>query len=191
MLLESKKGTKVYNVNVEAHLESGGQAPAVFVNGLDHGFYGVKMTGHHSTLCANKGPQVYAKSYINGAVDFITGLHARSWFQTCDLESFGDSGAITAVGHGNDPNPSVFIFSNVCSATPMRCTPQRQLPRSSGLPHARVVFQDSELSAVVNPKGWDRTHKDDEEAYEDVSSFNNRKLGAGITPCTGTPNQNG
>lgn len=87
--------------------------------------------------------------------------------------------------------PTRLCSSSATCARPLQCAVHLNdsyLGRP-GSPHARVVFQDSELSAVVNPKGWDRTHKDDEEAYEDVSSFNNRKLGAGITPCTGTPNQ--
>lgn len=114
MLFKSEKDTKVYNFNIanpQMKLKSGDQAPAVFVNGLDYGFYGVNMTGYEATLCANKGYQMYVSCYISGAIDVISGLHTRSWFEECDLEFVGN-GAITTIGNTQSANPSLFVFEH-------------------------------------------------------------------------------
>lgn len=51
------------------------------------------------------GKQLYARSYIGGAVDFIFGKVATAWFEDCDIESVG-KGYITANGRYSEENPS-------------------------------------------------------------------------------------
>ncbi|KAE8966605.1 hypothetical protein PR003_g13204 [Phytophthora rubi] len=180
MLFKSKNGTRVYNLNVanpEPKIKNLGQAIAVYVDGPKHGFYGCNMTGYQDTLCANKGPQLYAKSYINGAVDFIFGLLSKSWFESCDIESIGN-GSITANGNGNSSNLSEFVIN--------KARVFGHFNKSSAYlgrpwyPYARVVFQNSELGDVVSPKGWDRWNKGNNTANVYFKEFNNRGPGAGV-----------
>ncbi|GMF58582.1 unnamed protein product [Phytophthora fragariaefolia] len=206
MLFKSKNGTKVYNLNIanpQPKIKNLGQAPAVFVNGPNHGFYGCNMTGNQAessrflvielyshcvllyscdfysgyqdTLCANKGPQLYAKSYINGAVDFIFGLQSKSWFESCDLESIGN-GSITANGNTNSSNLSEYVINNAHVFGHFNKS-SAYLGRP-WYPYARVVFQNSELGDVINPKGWNKWNKDNNTANVYFKEFNNRGPGA-------------
>ncbi|KAE8964593.1 hypothetical protein PR003_g29583 [Phytophthora rubi] len=180
MLFKSKNGTKVYNLNVanpQVKIKSGGQAPAVFVNAANHGFYACNMTGYQDTLCANRGPQLYAKSYINGAVDFIFGLLSKSWFESCDLESIGN-GSITANGNGDSSNLSEYVINNARVFGHFNKS-SAYLGRP-WYPYARVVFQNSELGDVVSPKGWNQWNKGNDTANVYFKEFNNRGPGAGI-----------
>ncbi|POM80631.1 Pectinesterase [Phytophthora palmivora] len=95
--LKSSK-VKVYNLNVAntaGKIEENGQAVAIYADGSDYGFYACNFTGYQDTVCANKGRELYARSYINGAVDFIFGQRAMAWFESCDIESIGE-GWLTA-----------------------------------------------------------------------------------------------
>ncbi|GMF51824.1 unnamed protein product [Phytophthora fragariaefolia] len=180
MLFRSKNGTKVYNLNVanpEPKIKSLGQAIAVYVDGPKHGFYGCNMTGtgYQDTLCANKGPQLYAKSYINGAVDFIFGLQSKSWFESCDIESIGN-GSITANGNANSSNLSEYVINNAHVFGHYNKS-SAYLGRP-WFPYARVVFQNSELGDVINPKGWQEWNKDNNTANVYFKEFNNRGPGA-------------
>jgi len=126
------------------------------------------------TLYSNKGPELIAKSYIKGAVDFVFGLYAKAWFESCDIESIG-RGCITANGRTNDSNPSEYVFNNARvfgsgTGTAFLGRPWR--------PYASVVFQNSELSDVVNPQGWQRWNGDDNTDNVYFKEFNNSGSGA-------------
>ncbi|KAG6612839.1 Pectinesterase [Phytophthora cinnamomi] len=86
-LLLKSDNVKVYNLNVANTAGNVGQAIAVKADGANYGFYACKFLGYRDTLCANKGPNLYARSYINGAVDFVFGLYAKAWFESCDIVS--------------------------------------------------------------------------------------------------------
>ncbi|KAE9063005.1 hypothetical protein PF005_g29911 [Phytophthora fragariae] len=98
----------VYIANTAGNV---GQAVAATVDGTDYGFYGCNFTGWQDTLYANKGRQLYAQSYISGAIDFIFGSKAAAWFESCDIESVG-RGCITANGRSSEENPSFFVFND-------------------------------------------------------------------------------
>ncbi|KAH0602285.1 uncharacterized protein H6S33_009859, partial [Morchella sextelata] len=76
-------GLKIYNINIAN--KEGSQAVALSSQGDQQGFYGVKLTGYQDTVLANEGFAVYAKSYIDGATDFIFGQRQRAWFDGVDI----------------------------------------------------------------------------------------------------------
>ncbi|KAL6703009.1 hypothetical protein ACN47E_010285 [Coniothyrium glycines] len=147
---------KLYNLNVAntfGQAATGGQALALSAQKTNQGFYGCKFTGYQDTIYANEGRQIYAKSYINGAVDFIFGLRATAWFDKIDIETIGP-GYITANGREAGNNTSFYVIneSKITGTSGPNSTylgrPWRQF--------SRVVIQKSYLGDVVHPAGWSR-----------------------------------
>ncbi|KAF4315018.1 hypothetical protein BBO99_00009677 [Phytophthora kernoviae] len=166
---------KVYNLNIANTAGNVGQAVAVNVGGTDYGFYACNFTGYQDTLLANKGRELFARSYISGAVDFIFGAYATAWFESCDIEVVG-KGCITANGRDTESNPSWFVFNNAvvfgdtAAGSNYLGRPWR--------PYSRVIWQNSKLGDVINPKGWstwDATSGTDNVYY---GEFNNTGPGA-------------
>ncbi|KAG6576424.1 pectin methylesterase [Phytophthora cinnamomi] len=178
MRFKSSSGVKMYNVNVAnptGKIENLGQAVAVYVNAPNHGFYGCNFTGYQDTLCAHKGRELYSRSYISGAVDFVFGMQAKAWFESCDFETIG-KGWITANGNKNSSNLSEYVFNRA------------RVFGSSGngstylgrpwYPYAYVIWQNSELSDVVNPAGWSVWNNGTSTANVTFKEFNNSGPGA-------------
>lgn len=139
---------KGYNINFANTAGDVGQALAVNLNATDVGFYACNFTGYQDTILSDKGRQLFVKSYIAGAIDFIFGRYAKSWFQSCDIEAIGD-GYITASGRENATNDAWYVFEDVKvfgSGSVTLGRPWR--------PYARVTFQNSEIGEVVRPEGW-------------------------------------
>ncbi|ETM00545.1 hypothetical protein L917_02738 [Phytophthora nicotianae] len=166
-----------YNLNIANTAGNVGQAVAATVDGTDYGFYGCNFTGYQDTLYANKGRQLYAQSYISGAVDFVFGSKAVAWFQSCDIETIG-KGCITANGRNGEDNPSYYVFDDArvygsnpkgssCLGRPWR-------------PFARVVWQNSELSDVINPQGWSAWDATSDTNDVHFREFNNTGTGAAM-----------
>ncbi|KAE8975341.1 hypothetical protein PR003_g9111 [Phytophthora rubi] len=178
MRLKSSSGVKMYNINVAnptGEIKNLGQAVAVYVNAPNYGFYGCNFTGYQDTLCAHKGRELYSRSYISGAVDFVFGMQAKAWFESCDFETIG-KGWITANGNRNSSNLSEYVFNRA------------RVFGSSGngstylgrpwYPYARVIWQNSELSDVVNPEGWSAWDESTSTANVTFKEFNNSGPGA-------------
>ncbi|KAI4714420.1 hypothetical protein J4E89_000100 [Alternaria sp. Ai002NY15] len=156
---------RVYNLNIAntfGAAEKNGQALALSAQKTNQGFYGCKFTGYQDTIYANIGRQIYAKSFVNGAVDFIFGLRAIAWFDKIDIESIGP-GWVTANGREAENNTSIYVFNQV-NVSGTNGTNSTFLGRP-WRPYSRVVFQDSYLSDVVKPEGWAR--------WDDVQSVDN------------------
>ncbi|OWZ12256.1 Pectin methylesterase [Phytophthora megakarya] len=171
---------RVYNLNVAntaGKIENNGQAVATIIEGNNYGFYACNFTGYQDTVYANKGRELFAKSYIAGAVDFVFGSKAQAWFQSCDIETVGE-GCIAANGRVDESNPSYYVFNNA------------RVFGSSGngsaylgrpwRPYSRVVWQNSELGDVINPEGWQEWNHDNNTANVYFKEFNNRGSGAAI-----------
>ncbi|ETI31471.1 hypothetical protein F441_21443 [Phytophthora nicotianae CJ01A1] len=177
---KSKSGVKVYNLNVAntaGKIEELGQAVAVYVDNTDYGFYACNFTGYQDTLCAQKGRELYARSFISGAVDFIFGQKSMAWFESCDLESVGE-GWVTANGNKNATIASEYVFNKAhVFGLNESMNGTAHLGRPWG-EYARVVFQNSELGDVVNLEGW--TPWDDKTSTDNVyfKEFNNNGPGA-------------
>ncbi|KAB8069399.1 pectin lyase fold/virulence factor [Aspergillus leporis] len=151
--------SSIYNLNIANTVgQAGHQALAVSAYGNGQGYYGCQFTGYQDTLLAQSGNQIYAKTLIQGAVDFIFGQHARAWFHECDIRVVqGPSAAyITANGRASATDPSYYVIhkstvaaadgNNVPSGTYYLGRPWSQ--------YARVLFQKTSMTNVVNSAGW-------------------------------------
>ncbi|KAI8934327.1 hypothetical protein NX059_009063 [Plenodomus lindquistii] len=155
---------KLYNLiisNTFGQAKKNGQALAISAQATNQGFYGCKFTGYQDTILAQTGRQIYAKSYVNGAVDFIFGQRARAWFDKIDIEVIG-KGYITANGRDAANSTSLYVFNevNVSGATPNSTVLGRPWRTFSS-----TVFQKSVLGDVVKPEGW--------QTWDDVQSVEN------------------
>ncbi|RYP46564.1 hypothetical protein DL768_007246 [Monosporascus sp. mg162] len=147
---------RLYNVNVENGYGEGSQAVALSAY-ADSGYYACQFTGFQDTVLSNVGSQLFAKSMILGATDFVFGHDAASWFEACDIRVVEKSiGYITANGREDNSSPSFYVFNN-CN---VGAASGHNVPKGAyylGRPwreYARVVFQNTALSAVINPDGW-------------------------------------
>jgi len=106
--------TKVYNLNIAntfGHVSTNGQNLALSAHTGNQGYYGVQLWGYQDTLLSNTGNQLYAKSLIVGAIDFIFGQTATAWFDQVDIRTIA-TGCVTASGRASATNPSWYIISN-------------------------------------------------------------------------------
>ncbi|KAF9468718.1 pectin methyl esterase [Collybia nuda] len=145
----------LYNVNVANTYGAGKQATAVAARRSYQGFYGCQFTGYQDTLLADvaNGYQYYSNCNIVGAVDYIYG-GASAWFGECTLTSNG-GGAITANSRTLNTDPSYYVIdsSTITSTGSTDLTSKVYLGRP-WRQYARVVFQNSDLPALINPIGY-------------------------------------
>ncbi|KAJ7480591.1 carbohydrate esterase family 8 protein [Mycena latifolia] len=151
-----KDNFALYNINVKNTFGVGSQALALSAYGTNHGYYGVGFYGYQDTLLAEQGNQFYGVCYIEGAVDFIWGQHARAWFQRSTIASVA-AGSITADGPTASTDESIFVINKanviVSSAASSSLTGQVYLGRP-WTQFARVVYTSCTLGAHINPAGW-------------------------------------
>ncbi|KAH0392084.1 pectin lyase-like protein, partial [Aureobasidium melanogenum] len=94
---------KLYNVNLANTYGQGKQALALNAAAANQGFYACKFLGYQDTILAQTGTQLFAKSYIEGATDFIFGQHGLAWFSYCDIRVLAASlGFVTASGRASN-----------------------------------------------------------------------------------------
>lgn len=119
--------------------------------------------------------ELFARSYISGAIDFVFGLKAQAWFESWDIDVIGE-GYITANGRDNVTNPSFYVFNhaNVFGSSGNGTTYLGRPWRT----FARVVWQNSNLSDIVNPKGWSTWDATSSTANVTFMEFNNSGPGA-------------
>lgn len=117
------------------------------------GFYGAGFYGYQDTLYAKSGLQYYSNCYVEGAVDYIFG-DATAWFGECTIASNG-GGAITAMSRETSSETTWYVFDNcnVKAASGYSDTEDVYLGRPWRV-LARVMYQNSDLSNIINPKGW-------------------------------------
>ncbi|KAJ4419055.1 hypothetical protein N0V82_005178 [Gnomoniopsis sp. IMI 355080] len=145
---------KMYNVNV-MNTYTASQAIALSAY-ASSGYYGCHFYGFQDTVLANRGNQYYEKCQITGATDFVFGRSGVAWFEACDLRVRQGGSYITANGRQSSTDPSYFVF-NKCS---IAAASSESVPAGSyylGRPwgnYARVVFQNTVMSSVVNGAGW-------------------------------------
>ncbi|KAJ4244738.1 hypothetical protein NW762_014313 [Fusarium torreyae] len=147
---------KLYNVNVANTYGKGSQAVALSAY-ADSGYYGVQLTGFQDTVLAQQGFQLYSHSLIQGATDFIFGQQASAWFEKVDIRVLAASvGYVTANGRDSESNTSYYVFNN-CNIAAAAGNSVANGAYYLGRPwreYARVVFQKTSMSAVINSKGW-------------------------------------
>ncbi|TVY88764.1 Pectinesterase [Lachnellula willkommii] len=152
----SAANTKFYNINIKNTYGEGSQAIALAAYATEQGYYGVGLYGYQDTLLAQIGDQVYAKCYIEGAVDFIFGQHAVAWIDGSDIRSSAP-GAITANGRSSSTDASYYVInkSTVAGTSDTTDTTGSVYLGRPWSEYARVVFQNTELSDIVNSAGWE------------------------------------
>ncbi|KAM0280088.1 hypothetical protein ACHAQH_004284 [Verticillium albo-atrum] len=171
---------KLYNVNVANTFGKGSQAIALSAY-ADSGYYGCALTGFQDTLLSNVGYQLYSHCLIQGATDFIFGQQASTWFEQCDIRVLSASqGWITANGRDSSSNPSYYVFNN-CNIDAASGNSVNDGAYYLGRPwgaYARVAFQKTTMTGVINAAGWSIWNKGDERT-DHVSFGENQNKGAG------------
>jgi pectinesterase len=192
---------KVYNINLVNTRGSGSQALALSAYNPKQGYYGCQFKGFQDTILAQEGTQVYAKSYIEGATDFIFGQKAQAWFDGVDIRLLAAStGYITANGRDSSTNPSYYVFNK----SKISAASGNNVPAGAyylGRPwrnYARVVFQSTSMTNAINGAGWTKWNTGDERTDKvEFGEFSNsgdgskgsragfsKKLGAAVSIST-------
>ncbi|KAH7072496.1 pectin lyase fold/virulence factor [Paraphoma chrysanthemicola] len=174
---------KVYNINLVNTRGKGSQALAVSANADKQGYYACQFKGYQDTILAQVGNQVYAKSYIEGATDFIFGQKATAWFDGCSIRVLAASlGYITANGRDSSSNPSYYVINkSTISAASGNTVPAGAY--YLGRPwrnYARVVFQSTSMTNVINAAGWKIWNTGDERT-DQVTFAEYANTGAGAS----------
>ncbi|GIK04520.1 hypothetical protein Aspvir_008603 [Aspergillus viridinutans] len=154
--------TKIYNLNIVntfGHIPKNGQNLAVSAEADGQAYYGCQLIGYQDTLLAETGRQLYAKSLIVGAVDFIFGQRALTWLESIDIRTIAN-GCITASGRDSDSNPSWYVISrsNVSAINDTIPAGISYLGRP-WRNYARVVFQETYLGNNIAAAGWSQWSK--------------------------------
>jgi pectinesterase len=164
-------GFEADNLTVENTAGNTGQAVAV-ANRADRSiFKHCRLLGHQDTLFADYGRQYYVDSWIEGGVDFIFG-NATAVFDHSELHANGP-GYLTAQSRTSAAQTTGYVILNskVSSSIDHAAMPvssnasfagARSMASAKGTiglgrpwrPYSRVVYINAELSADVNPAGW-------------------------------------
>ncbi|ORY81304.1 carbohydrate esterase family 8 protein [Leucosporidium creatinivorum] len=148
----------MYNINVAntyGHPVSQSQALALSAYGKRQGYYGSSFTGYQDTVLTDTGSQYFGSCAVTGAVDFVFGETAATYFRGSDIFSVG-AGCITA-GKPKDGGMGIYVFDE-CTvqqgvAATNDLTGQVYLGRPWG-DYAQSVYLNSNLSSIINPAGW-------------------------------------
>ncbi|KAK7273999.1 hypothetical protein RIF29_15068 [Crotalaria pallida] len=148
-------------------------AVAAMVSGDKTYFYRVGFFGLQDTLWDDQGRHYYKLCTIQGAIDFIFGA-GQSLFQRCSISVIaaalepGLIGFITAQGRINPGEANGFVFSN-CHVFGNGSTflgrPWRR--------YSRVLFYNTNMTNVVEPRGWDPWSFAGEEDRITFSEYDN------------------
>ncbi|KAJ5469481.1 Pectinesterase [Penicillium diatomitis] len=150
--------SRIYNINVKNTYGQGHQALALSAYNTQQGYYGCQFIGFQDTVLAETGYQVYAKCYIEGAVDFIFGQTGNAWFDDCTIGVVAySSGTITAQGRPSSSSSGYFVINggSVKAASGQTVAAASYALGRPWTEYARVVFQKTNLSSVIKAAGWD------------------------------------
>ncbi|KAK3955601.1 pectin lyase fold/virulence factor [Pseudoneurospora amorphoporcata] len=177
------QNARLYNLNVENGYGKGSQAVALSVYAEGVGIYGCSLTGFQDTLLAQEGSQLYARTLIQGATDFIFGQRAPAWFEKCDVKVVTASvGYITASGRDSSSNPNNYVF-NACTVAAADGNTVASGAYYLGRPwreYARVTFQKTSMTNVINAAGWKIWNTGDERT-SNVAFTEYSNTGAGAS----------
>lgn len=135
-------------------------------------------------MLAETGAQLFSACYIEGATDFIFGQSATAWFEKCTIGVLPASiGYITASGRSSATS-SYYVFNKATVAA----APGKSVTSGAyylGRPwgdYARVAFQSSSLSSVINGAGWHIWNTgDDNTDHVSFGEYGNTGAGASGT----------
>ncbi|CAG9948348.1 unnamed protein product [Clonostachys rosea f. rosea IK726] len=147
--------TKLYNLNVVNSYGKGSQALALSAQ-ASSGYYGCQFYGFQDTVLANEGLEIFNRCLITGATDFIFGQRAQAWFESCDIRVRNGGYYITANGRDSSSNPSYYVINGgtVAAASGESVSSGSYYLGRPWRDYSRVVFQNVNLSNVINSAGW-------------------------------------
>lgn len=147
----------VYNLRVENTAGAGSPAQALTVSASQVGFYGCAFTGYQDTVYGQSTNTLMKSSYVEGATDFVYGgQNCTFWLEDCDIGfNRGTGGYITASGRESDDDAWYVINESRVFAKPgINVTAGSVYLGRPWRAYARVVYQNTNLSNIINPQGW-------------------------------------
>ncbi|KDQ62559.1 carbohydrate esterase family 8 protein [Jaapia argillacea MUCL 33604] len=164
------------------------QAIALSEYGSRVGSYGCGFYGYQDTLYASVGTQVYLKSYIEGAVDFIFGRLGQAYFGGNTIAVNG-KGCVTASGRQTN-NSAIYVFNFNQIVLASDANPGINGSIYLGRPwadYARVIFKNTYITAPLNPDIWSIWNVGDERT-DNVIMADYNSFGPGIPANAQRPN---
>ncbi|TLM87890.1 pectinesterase family protein [Hymenobacter jeollabukensis] len=160
--------------NTAAH--TAGQGPAMWVYGDKAQFRNCRFLGNRDTLYVYGygSRQYYKNCYIEGTTDFILGS-STAWFEDCTLSCKPSGTCMLAAS-----TPDTVTFGMVFQ----RCKVVGDVPEDSYFlgrpwkPYGKIVFLNSELGAMIKPKGWDHWGKETNKQDAFFAEFKSKGPGA-------------
>ncbi|CAK7340529.1 unnamed protein product [Dovyalis caffra] len=144
---------KFYNKNKGIKIPGVLPALSARIYGDKSAFYDCAFLGVQDTLWDAQGRHHFSRCYIEGAVDFIFGA-GQSFYELCSI-NVTIGGFITAQAREYPNDTNGFVFSR-CTISGVKGV-QALLGRAFR-PYSTVIFRESFLSEVVDPRGWDAWH---------------------------------
>lgn len=161
------------NITFENSAGPVGQALAIRVDGDRAVFRNCRFLGWQDTIFINRGRQYFENCYVEGHVDFIFGA-ATAFFDRCHIHALKD-GYLTAASTP-DYEPFGFVFSH-CKITGASPEVKTYLGRPWRA-YSAVIFNDTEMSAVVRPEGWHNWNFPEREKTARYAEFGSKGPGA-------------
>ncbi|KAL3423103.1 pectinesterase [Phlyctema vagabunda] len=147
----------MYNINVTNSAGNVSQAVALSMTGFRGGLYATALKGWQDTFYSHSGSQFLSSSYIEGAVDFIFGIDAQSWYQGCTLGALKAAGIVTAQGRTALNSTGYFVMNQnkiILGEGVAQSVAGTFLLGRPWRDFARTVFQNSDLGSIIAPVGW-------------------------------------
>src|SRR5438067_892728 len=160
----------------------GDQAVAVSVTGDREIFRKCRLTGFQDTLYADHGRQYFEDCYISGQVDYIFGS-ATAFFERCELHCVAKGVSITAASTSQE-QPYGYVFSH-CKITAEPPPNWKTHLGRPWKPYAAVVYLNTEMADIVEPKGWDNWKKAENEQTARFAEY--KSTGPGAKPAERVP----
>ena len=154
------RGFVAKSITIENSAGAENHQAAALYNGSDQSaFQNCRFLGYQDTLYAHQNRQFYKDCDIYGTVDFIFG-HASAVFQDCRIFArWSTFIAVAAQDRASPKDVNGFSFQNCTVEASAEVTPPQKanmrvfLGRPWGN-YSRVIFMQSFLDGVVDPKGW-------------------------------------
>ncbi|MBW8684678.1 pectinesterase family protein [Chitinophaga rhizophila] len=165
-----------YAVNVTFENSSGpvGQALAIYISGDKAVFNNCRFLGRQDTYYGGNCRQYLRNCYLEGTTDFIFGP-ATAVFESCKLYSYGGSAITAASTESYVPYGFVFLKCNISGASGASTDLGRPWR-----PYAAVSYQNTAMSAVIKPAGWNNWGNAANEATARYSEYRNNGNGSNI-----------
>lgn len=163
-----------------------GQAVALWVAGDKASFLNCRMLGFQDTLYTY-GPgskQYFYRCFISGTVDFIFGS-ATAVFEDCEL--FCKSPGFVTASSAPDSVKHGYVFLN-CKLTGTAPAQSVYLGRP-WRPHAKAVFLNCDLGAMIKVEGWNNWGKTSNEETAFYAEYQNKGTGSSIAKRVGWSKQ--